>query len=351
MQIDQCLIQVLAQMEQPAFLTKDGIIVHANKHAIDFHFTEGSNVFEICDVSATIYNGPWTTPPEFPVHAGGLYFQAKLSRVGDCILFTLTHTTAKSELKALHLAAIKLKRPLFDLMNTVHDACEESRNMDRAQTNAILKYIYQIHRMVLNMDCASTYRFRNHHPEKTEMRAFLEELVGTIGEKLKTCNVNMEYVPLAQIAVCNLDQAMFTNALLNMITNALDANATQIVVEAKQTDNALRISVTDNGEFLMQELRMNMFNKFLRDPTIYDSFLGIGLGMVIIHATAVAHEGSLMMDCCNVDETRITMSLPLAAPDSNLRQPVHRLFVDRTGGMDPIDVHLSDYLAPEQFSM
>lgn len=351
MQIDECLIQILEQMEQPAFLTKEGRIVHANKHAIDFHFTEGTNVFDVCDISPIEYNGTWTTPTEFPVQAGGLYFQAKLSRVGDFIMFTLAHTTAKSELNALHLAAIKLKKPLFDLMNSVQDACGESKFMDRTQANTIFKYIHQLNRIVLNMDCANTYRFKKHRPQKTEMRAFLEELMDTISEKLKTCNVSMEYMPLSQIAVCNLDRTMFTNAILNMITNGLDASATQISVDTKLVDNALRISVTDNGDLIVQELRMNMFNKFLREPAIHDSYLGIGLGMVIIHATATAHGGSLMMDCCNGDETRITMTLPLDTADSNLHQPIHKLFVDRTGGMDPVDVHLSGYLASEQFDM
>lgn len=349
MQIDECLIQVLAQIEHPAFLTKDGIIVHANKQAIDFQFTVGTSVFDICDISPDAYNGDWTSPPEIPVQSGGLYFQAKLSRVGSFIMFMLAHTTGESELKALHLAAIKLKKPLFDLMNSIQNACDDTQFLDQA--NVMFKYVHQLNRIVLNMDCANTYRFRKHRPQKTEMRSFLNELMDTVCEKLKTCCVSMEYKALEQVAVCNLDQGMFTNAILNMITNGLDAGATSIHVEAKLIDNALRISVIDNGELLIQEMRMNMFNKFLREPSIYDSYLGIGLGMVIIQATAAAHEGSLMMDCCNVDETRITITLPLAEPDSNLRQPVHRIFVDRTGGMDPVDVHLSGYLAVEQFGM
>ena len=351
MQIDECLIQVLAQMEQPAFLTKDGIIVYANPQAISFHFREAANVFEVCSISPSIYNAPWTEPIELPVQAGGLYFQAKLSHIGEFILFTLEHSTAKGELKALHLAAIKMKRPLFDLMNSVFDACEGSGTMEQIHKNAIIKHIYRLNRIVLNMDCANTYRFKKHHPQRTEMRSFLNDLIGSVEEKLNRSDVHLISRPLTQTTFCDLDQAMFTNAFLNMITNALDAEATQITVEVKRSGESLLISVSDNGKLILQELRMNMFNKFLREPAIHDSFLGLGLGMVIIHATANAHKGALLMDACNGDETRMTITLPLASQETVLHQKISTLFVDKTGGLDPVSVHLSGYLSDDQFNM
>ena len=76
----------------------------------------------------------------------------------------------------------------------------------------------------------------------------------------------------------------------NLLTNALRHGAPPIVVTAEQRDTHLRISVSDHGGGVPEELRPRLFQRFERGP----EGGGSGLGLAIARAYAQAHGGDLV---------------------------------------------------------
>ena len=111
----------------------------------------------------------------------------------------------------------------------------------------------------------------------------------------------------------------------------------------------LRLSVQDSGTGIAQELRGSVHTRFLRQPGLEDGRFGIGLGMVLIRATAAAHGGTVLIDHPADCGTRITMTLDVrrkagTALASNI------LKVDYAGERDHGLIELSDVLPPEIYN-
>jgi signal transduction histidine kinase len=88
------------------------------------------------------------------------------------------------------------------------------------------------------------------------------------------------------------DPVALDRILSNLLINALRYGEPPIVVAAEQRDAHLRISVSDQGGGVPEELRSRLFERFERGP----SAKGTGLGLAIARAYARAHGGDLVYE-------------------------------------------------------
>ena len=86
------------------------------------------------------------------------------------------------------------------------------------------------------------------------------------------------------------DPVALDRILSNLLQNAVRHGEPPIVLMAEQRDTHLRISVSDHGEGVPDELRPRLFERFGRG----DAAPGNGLGLAIARAYAQAHGGELV---------------------------------------------------------
>ena len=98
-------------------------------------------------------------------------------------------------------------------------------------------------------------------------------------------------------------------ALLNLATNALQAcgGAGKIVLRSRRTDNHLELSVSDTGPGIAPEVLSRLFEPFFTTRP-----QGTGLGLAVVRAVAVAHDGDVSV-ATSAGGTQFTLRLPAVA--------------------------------------
>jgi signal transduction histidine kinase len=122
-------------------------------------------------------------------------------------------------------------------------------------------------------------------PKPVALRALLEKIASESvpGETPMALEVPSD---LAAVA----DPVALDRILSNLLLNAVRHGEPPIMLRAEQRDAHLRISVSDHGEGVPDELRSRLFERFERG----DAAPGSGLGLAIARAYAQAHGGELV---------------------------------------------------------
>lgn len=95
-------------------------------------------------------------------------------------------------------------------------------------------------------------------------------------------------------------------AVLNMIINALQANATQLQLTLASMDhNGIQISLEDNGHGMPEEVKKQAFSPFYTTKA-----QGTGLGLAVVFAVVKAHKGWVNLDSCPNTGTQVNLYLP-----------------------------------------
>ena len=96
------------------------------------------------------------------------------------------------------------------------------------------------------------------------------------------------------------------------------------------------------------QVRENLFSRYQREPSLEDSRWGIGLGLSIVRNTAIAHNGTLLLESTPTGQ-KFTITLAIEqSRDDIVRSPV-LLPVDYTGGYDKALVELSEILPADLY--
>lgn len=88
------------------------------------------------------------------------------------------------------------------------------------------------------------------------------------------------------------DPLVLDRVISNLLTNAVRYGEPPVVLAAEQRDRHIRISVTDHGDGVPEEIRPRLFERFQRAANAP----GSGLGLAIARAYARAHGGDLVYD-------------------------------------------------------
>ena len=147
-----------------------------------------------------------------------------------------------------------------------------------------------------------------------------------------------------------MDTEKLERAVGNILSNALKFTPKGGTIEAKltRTGKMLHLTVQDNGSGIPQSLRGNVYNHYQRQPGIEDGRFGIGLGLVLIRATAAAHGGTVLIDHPEGSGTRITMTIAIRQDsDSLVRSSI--ISVDYAGGRDHLLLERADNLPAELY--
>src|SRR5690606_2779441 len=167
----------------------------------------------------------------------------------------------------------------------------------------------------------------------------VDELLGSVLEKVRPLADRDWRIDRTVHAVVELDQQRITQALVQLVSNAVRHSATGSLIELSASvitvpdaepgqppaAERLRLSVRDEGTGIAPEDHQRIFERFVRSGTPQDHAAGqsegSGLGLAIVAAIAQAHRGRVLLDSRPGRGSTFTLDLPVITAESGPLDP------------------------------
>lgn len=339
---------LLEMIEHPAFCVRDGIIVKANEIAKQMFFDEGSAVMRFLPKDGPAYQAFTGGCLYLNVASSKITSGASVTRIDDFDLFMLD--TEGSKLEAYALAAMHLKIPLCTITN-LFEATNVGDKQYEPYSRALRKYLYQLNRIVGNMSDANWMRNDSRtNLEPTELSSLFAEIMEKMDTVVTTAGDRLEFQNITAPVHGLADRDLLERAIANILSNAVKFSPANSTIRASvtQKDDFLYFTVSDPGD--SPKARCNVFTRYLRPAIIEDKRHGLGLGMAIVHAVAMDHGGTVLVDTPPEGGTRLTFSICLRMPRRTLlRSTIDKPSTDRYHGLEPSLVEFADVLPTDVF--
>lgn len=343
-------IGMLNLLVRPAFAVKDGKVCQVNAAAKGCLFQEGTNIAQLLATGKEEYADFREGCLYLTLVSGESTFGASVTKLDGYDIFVVEQHEDRSELQAMALAAQELRSPLSNVMTIANRlypvAGKDTDPVLQEQVARINRGLYQMLRIIGNMSDA--YRYCQDVMPQVETRnvcSLVSEIFQTCEPLIRQAQITLDYtVPQEQI-FCLVDAEKLERAINNMLSNAIKfaAKGAHITASLVRKDHKLYLTVQDSGTGIAQDIRGNVYSRYLRQPGIEDGRYGIGLGMVLIRAAASAHGGTVLIENPKDQGTRITMTLAVKQKtDSAVRAPLYR--IDYAGEQNHSLIELSETL-------
>lgn len=204
--------------------------------------------------------------------------------------------------------AHEIRNPLGVLNNAIGglQRCEVLSEDDRELLDLMEAEVDRLNEIVTEF-----LRFARPRPlavQRAHLPALVKEVIKEV-ERAAPQDVPIKIISRLDnnLPVCSLDPAQMKHALLNLLTNAVQAlpRGGTICVEGAHRDGAADIRVTDTGEGISDEVLAKVFSPFF--TTKAD---GTGLGLTIARRIVRAHGGDISISSHEGRGTTVVLTLP-----------------------------------------
>ena len=156
---------------------------------------------------------------------------------------------------------------------------------------------------------------KEREPERAP--ADLNEVVGDVVELMNSradeLDVELHWQPDDELAALVFDAEGISRAVLNVVTNALDAASENqqngcVNVSIEKSDDGAWVSilVDDNGPGIPDDVRNNLFNPFVSSK----GARGTGLGLPVSEKILKEHGGKILVESLAGEGTRFNLQMP-----------------------------------------
>jgi two-component system phosphate regulon sensor histidine kinase PhoR len=131
---------------------------------------------------------------------------------------------------------------------------------------------------------------------ESDIHDLINNAISKAGLLLKEKNGTIDFKADAESPNIVLDPDHFTNAILNLLDNAIKYSEEQpfIEVSTKDLDNAVEICIKDNGMGMGREEQQRIFEKFYRKSSgNIHNVKGFGLGLSYVKAIVDTFKGNI----------------------------------------------------------
>ncbi|MBQ9929230.1 MAG: HAMP domain-containing histidine kinase [Oscillospiraceae bacterium] len=351
------IVMMLEQISDPAFLVQDGIITQVNPSAQRVLIETGSDIASLLATGTQEYADFRGGYLALTLKLGTQLCNASVTRLENCDLFVLNHEQDQAELQSMALAAQELRSPLSSVLAVAEQLFPliGAQNDQKALDNVaqINRGLFQMLRIIGNMSDA--YQYSQDSSSRFETRdvcRIMDELFSGLMPLTEHINIRLHYDGPQKPEFCLVDVEKLERAVYNIVSNALKFTPAGGTIEARLTRrrNMLYLTVENTGTNASGLSPASFYRQHLRQPGLSDSRFGIGLGMVLIHATATAHGGTVLLEQTQSGSTRITMSMAMRQrTDPDVRETI--IHVDYAGGHDHRLLELSESLPPDLYGI
>ncbi len=213
--------------------------------------------------------------------------QKKLSDIKSDFINNMTHEL-KTPIATVSLAVDSINSP--KIINEEKEVRyytgiirEEIRRMNKQVESVLRMSLLDKHELEFNLI-------------ETDIHELIDRAVSKVSLLLNERNGEIEVDAKAEDAHVKIDPDHFTNALLNLLDNAIkySEDEPQIVISTMNMDDGLTISVKDHGMGMSKEVQQKIFDKFYRKSSgNIHNIKGFGLGLSYVKAIVEAFGGSI----------------------------------------------------------
>ncbi len=165
----------------------------------------------------------------------------------------------------------------------------------------------------LVMDMLSFSKDRKPEPSPSDIPALLADIVETVKQRAEDGGTSLRSQVPDNFPMLLCDTEALSRAVLNVVTNAIDAVEEQpdgtvdITTEIDEKCEVVRIRVTDNGPGIPAETLPDIFNLFVSTK----GAKGTGLGLTVSQKILREHGGDISVESTATQGTCFTLSFPL----------------------------------------
>ena len=165
----------------------------------------------------------------------------------------------------------------------------------------------------LVMDMLSFSKEREPDPVPSDLAALITDIVETVQQRVSDAGTTIRWSPPADLPRLVFDPEGISRAVLNVVTNALDAvenrpdPCVDIRVEIDRPAGIVRIIVADNGEGMTAETLSEIFNLFVSTK----GSRGTGLGLTVSRKILREHDGDIRAESSLGAGSTFTLEFPL----------------------------------------
>lgn len=132
----------------------------------------------------------------------------------------------------------------------------------------------------------------------TSIERGAEAMLQQVGASLR---IEMDSPPIPLLA----NSSALASAINNLLANALQAGATQLLVSAHRAGDDVLLRVVDNGRGMSRELLARIFEPFYTTRSN-----GTGLGLAVVQSVVQAHQGKIEVASVEGEGSCFTLRLP-----------------------------------------
>jgi signal transduction histidine kinase/pSer/pThr/pTyr-binding forkhead associated (FHA) protein len=191
----------------------------------------------------------------------------------------------------------------------------------------------RISNMVLDMLTFS----KDREPELTtaDLNQTVGEVIELVQVRAKDKGIQLLWNPLANLPKIVFDDEGLHRAILNVVTNALDAVEENIVQKAEENEPVVgrvsvavemndqkswvRVIVEDNGPGIDPGKQADIFNMFISSKGSRGTGLGLPVSQKILHE----HGGQIRVESDPPSGSRFIIEMPLVLPEHRESSPAH----------------------------
>jgi signal transduction histidine kinase len=169
----------------------------------------------------------------------------------------------------------------------------------------------------LVMDMLSFSKDRKPEPSPSDVPALLAEIIETVKQRAEDAAISVHCKTPENFPVLLCDTEALSRAILNVVTNAIDAVEEQsdgtvnITTEIDEKREVVHVRVTDNGPGIPEETLPDIFNLFVSTK----GAKGTGLGLTVSQKILREHGGDISVESTATHGTCFTLSFPLILSD------------------------------------
>ena len=142
-----------------------------------------------------------------------------------------------------------------------------------------------------------------------DLNEIVRQAVKFTRKHVEDSNCTLELELDENIPQTEVDEAEIQQVILNLVHNAVQADAKRIILRTAADENGVRLSVQDDGCGVSEEQKKYMFDPFC---TTRQSQGGTGLGLSIVHGIVQDHHGTIDVASSPGCGTTMTVCLPLS---------------------------------------
>ncbi|ARG99742.1 PAS domain-containing sensor histidine kinase [Legionella micdadei] len=140
----------------------------------------------------------------------------------------------------------------------------------------------------------------------TSMQDWCEQLMERAQPLVQAASAQLVIENQLKADVVALHRESLIGAVLNLIINALQAQANCISLIVKENEQeGVQLRITDDGVGMSEEVKAQAFSPFFTTKA-----QGTGLGLAVVYAVVKAHGGEVLLDSSSGKGSCITINLP-----------------------------------------